>query len=330
MLSILRPLAPNFPRCLAMLVTLAVAASSARAQWATLDDFKAAPGKTVEVFDTKIFRASNRIIIPTLYLRVVTQGSVFASKSSGSSTASAKGKFTVQGHDRVALMALAKQLHDDFVARLRGAGWEVLTFDDIKAEAGVAAMERYTGEGALNFPTQKDGPYTYAIVAPTEAQNFKPVMQGPTWAFRFIAKSMNGTIVVPQLDIVAPQVWTETAKGYKRATAEVKALPGMHLNYAMVLALNPRGGGGVTAKLKGAIINTTTDAGSFVSASDESPTGANALSKGLSKLGGGGAINRASGSYVFQIDQAKFDAGVHAGADPFINYVAKVISAERK
>ncbi|MEO5960896.1 MAG: hypothetical protein ABIZ49_05260 [Opitutaceae bacterium] len=87
---------------------------------------------------------------------------------------------------------------------------------------------------------------------------------------------------------------------------------------------------GVIAKLKGAIVNTTANAGTFVDAEDKSPTAANALSKGLSILGGGGSINRASGNYVFALDQKNFEDGVNAGSQLFLNHVAKSIASERK
>lgn len=312
-----------------IITTLVSAAATASAEYALLDGFKANPQKSLDVSGAKGLKVSKKILVPTVFLRVGVEGSVFAAKSAGSSTASAKGSFTVQGLDSDALMALAKQLHDSYVAELRAAGWEVLTYEDIKADAGIAAMERQTGEGPLAFPLIKDPSRTvYALVAPSREQLFKPAMQGSTWPFRFIAKALDATVLIPQIDIVAPQVWTETRKGYKSASAEVKTAPGMNVNYAMVLGLTPKGGG-VLIKLKESIVNATADAGAFTSAKDKTPSTANALSKGLSLLGGGGTINRAPAAYTFTIDRAKFQAGVLAGGEAFLKASVSAMKQKR-
>jgi hypothetical protein len=304
---------------------MVLAAAGAPAQWMTYDAFKDKPAAHLDVSGTKGMAVSKKILVPTVYLRVATSGSVFVAKQKGMSTASAKATYTVESHDRDALMALAKKIEADYIAQLRAAGWEVLTYADVAADESVKGMERQRGEGALNFPLQKDSNgAVYAIVSPSAEQTFKPAMQGPTWPFRFVCKERNVTVLIPQIDIVAPQVWAETRSGYKSASAEIKHLPGMNLNYAMVQGFTPKGGG-VLIKLKGAMVNTTEDAGAFTGMTDKTPGAANALSKGLSILGGGGSINRASGSYTFVIDREKFNAGVLAGAEAFLAASVKAL-----
>jgi hypothetical protein len=297
---------------------LLLTASVALADNAPLDAFKANPAKSLDVSGINSLKVSKRILVPTVFIRFGIRGSVFAAKSAGSSTASAKGSFVVHGLERDALIALSKQLHDAYIAQLRAAGWEVLTYEDIKSDPGVVAMERQKGEGELNFPEQRDAYGTvYAIVAPSDAQLFKPAMQGALWPFRFVGKELNATVVVPQIDIVAPQVWAETRKGYKSASATVKTAPGMNVNFAIVVGMTPKGSG-MMIKLNGSILNATTDAGAFTSAKDKTPSAANGLSKGLSILGGGGNISRASAAYTFMIDPKKFDQGALAGGDAFL------------
>ncbi|HEX2862802.1 MAG TPA: hypothetical protein VHN79_14235 [Lacunisphaera sp.] len=311
-------------RTLAVAV-MVLAACGASAQWAMYDAFKVNPAASLDVSGTKGMAVSKKILVPTVYLRIATSGSVFVAKQKGKGTASAKATYTVEGHDREALMALAKKIEADYVAQLREAGWEVLTYADIASEEGVKSMERQRGEGALNFPLQKDSNGAlYAIVAPSAEQTFKPAMQGPTWPFRFIAKERDATVLIPQIDIVAPQVWAETSSGYKSVSAEIKHLPGMNMNYAMVQGLTPKGGG-VLIKLKGAVVNTTEEAGAFTGMTDKTPGAANGLSKGLAILGGGGSIKRASGAYTFAIDREKFNAGVRAGADTFLVATVKAL-----
>lgn len=296
---------------------MAFVAAGASAQWSMYDAFKANPAASLDVTGTKGMAVSKKVLVPTIYLRVATAGSVFVAKQKGKGTASAKATYTVEGHDRDALMALAKKIEADYIAKLRAAGWEVLTYADVASDESVKGMERERGEGALNFPLQKDSNgAVYAVVAPSVEQSFKPAMQGPTWPFRFVCKDRNVTVLIPQIDIIAPQVWAESSSGYKSVTAEIKHLPGMNLNYAMVQGFTPKGGG-VLIKLKGAVVNTTENAGTFTGMTDKTPGAANGLSKGLSVLGGG-SINRASGAYTFAIDREKFNAGVLAGAEAFL------------
>lgn len=300
-------------------------AAMASAQWAMYDAFKANPAAGLDVTGTKGLAVSKKVLVPTVYLRVATSGSVFVAKQKGKGTASAKAKYEVLGHDRDALMALAKKIEADYIAELRAAGWEVLTYADVANDESVKGMERERGEGALNFPLQKDSNGAlYAVVAPSAEQSFKPAMQGPTWPFRFVCKERNATVLIPQIDIICPQVWAETATGYKSVSAEIKSLPGMNINYAMVQGFTPKGGG-VLIKLKGAVVNATENAGAFTDHEDKTPKAANALSKGLGILGGGGSINRASGSYTFTVDREKFDAGVLAGGQAFLNASIKAM-----
>lgn len=301
------------------------------ADHATADEFLANPAAHVVLDGAKVMRVTDTLLVPTLHLRVATEGSVFATKGAGSSTASAKGSFSVQGLEKPALNALATQLYHDFVQRLKADGWKVLTYEDIKDDPEVTKMERRAADGALGFPTEKtaDGRTHFAVVTPSDAQNFKPAMQGLHWSFRFVSKARNATVIVPQIDIVAPQVWGETRKGYSSASAKVNTAPGMNLNYANILVLTPKGGGGVVVKTKYAIVNATEKAGEFVDAKNTTPSAANGISKGLSILGGGGSINRSSAAYIFAIDPQAFSAGVLRGGGGFLNQVAKAIAAEK-
>ncbi len=301
------------------------------ADYALAPDFMANPATHVVTDGAKVFRVTDTLLVPTLYLRVATEGSVFATKGAGSSTASAKGSFTVHGLEKSALHALATQLYAQFVEQLKAAGWKVLTYDDVKDDPEVIKMERRNGEGPLALPTEKtgDGRTRYAIATPSDPQNFTPAMQGLHWTFRHVGKARNATVIVPSIDIVAPQVWGETRKGYSSASAKVNTAPGMNMNYAMILVLTPKGGGGVVMKTKYAVVNATENAGAFVDAKNTSPSAANGISKGLSLLGGGGSINRSSAAYQFAIDPAAFSAGVLRGGGAFLGHVTKVITAEK-
>lgn len=314
-----------------IVATVALPRLASAADYALAPDFLANPAAHVVTDGAKVFRVTDTLLVPTIYLRVATEGSVFASKGIGGSTASAKGSFTVHGLEKPALHALATQLYTQFVQDLKAAGWKVLTYDDVKDDPEVVKMERRNGDGALGLPTEKtsDGRTHYAIATPSDAQNFTPAMQGLHWTFRHVGKARNATVIVPSIDIVAPQVWGETRKGYSSASAKVNTGPGMNMNYAMILVLTPKGGGGVVMKTKYAVVNTTENAGAFVDAKNTSPAAANGLSKGLSILGGGGSINRSSAAYQFAIEPSAFSAGVLRGGGAFLGHVTKVVTAEK-
>lgn len=308
------------------------ALSSARAaDYVAITDFLANPAPHVQVEQTKAFRVTDTILIPTVHLRIMTGGSVFATKSSGSSTAAAKGTFTVLGLEKDALMTLATELQAKFVARLKADGWKVLTYDDVKGDAETAKLPRRKADGPLGLPEEKDGGgrLHYAVVTPSAEQAFEAPAQGVPWMFRAVGKARNATVVVPQIDIYAPQVWTETRKGYSSASATVKTLPGMNLNYAMVLAFTPKGGGGVVAKMKYAVLNLGENVGTFIDTKNTTPGAANGISKGLGILGGGGSINRVSAEYQFAVEPKAFNAAVLRGGEGFLNHVAKVLAPEK-
>lgn len=296
-----------------------------------LADYAANPAPHIETNALKTFRASKTIVLPTIHLRVTTSGSVFVAKGIGSSTASAKGSFSVHGIEKPALQALATQLQENFVKRLRADGWTILTYEDIKNDPEVTQLERRKGEEPWDFPQEKDGGgrLNYALVTPSDEQAFKPAMQGLTWSFRHVAKARNATVIIPQIDIFVPQVWGESRKGYSSASATVKTAPGMNLNYAMITGINGGGGGGVLFKAKYAVVNLGENVGAFFDAKDKTPSAANGISKGLGVLSGAGSISRSSAQYKFAVDPAAFDAAVLRGSEAFFGYVAKAIASEK-
>ncbi len=291
-------------------------------------EFIADPAPHLALDAIKSLRVTDTLLVPTLNLRVAVQGSVFAAKGIGGSTASAKGSFVVLGHEKAALNALAAQLYADFVQKLKDAGWKVLTYDDIKDEPEVVQLARRSGDGPLALPTEKsqDGRTSFVVATPTEAQNFKAAMQGLHWTFRGVGQKRNATILIPHLDVFSPQLWGETRKGYSSASAKVNTHPGITLTFAMIVAQTPKGGGGMIVKTKYPVISAET-VGTFIDAKDKSPSAANALSKGLSILGGGGSISRSSAAYQFEIDPKAYATGVQASSGTFLNQAAKAIAA---
>jgi hypothetical protein len=294
----------------AMLVALAAPA--------TAQDLLAIKPDTLDTDGIKFLRDAETILIPMVVLQVAEEGEVWVTAgggmlSSANGTARAKGKFVVTGLDKAMLQDAARLVEEDFVTRLRAAGFTVATYADIKDHPETIAMKRYAAKADARYglPTDKVVRTEYVLATATDEQNFDPPLQGYHWGFRKIAKEKNYTVVVPVYTLDAPQMWGESEEGYKRAKAGINIAPGMNVTSALTWILTPKGGGGIL-KLKSAVQNAAEEVGSLDS-EDKSPTAANAVSKGLSFLGGSRDIQTKSTSFVLTADQAKFKGGLLRG-----------------
>jgi hypothetical protein len=282
------------------------------------------------------------VVVPTAYVKFLAQGKVFVAKqgsalqqmASGGSANSVKAsaKYKVIGLDKALAQSIAKQAYDDFVAKLRAAGYNVLTYDDVKGRDYVQGAAREKADATWGIPTEspQGSSDTYLVAAPSDAQQFKIGFTGMFSEFmsRGKPKFEDAAIVIPTYTIVAPQVWGETGSGYNRISAQINTAPGMNLNYAAAPWMGKpkvRMGGSKAPGVftKGYVTNITPKAGELVKAADTTPTAANALSKGLSLLGGGGSISAQSADYTFTIDKVAYTAGAMKGIGDFNSEVAK-------
>lgn len=285
------------------------------------------------------------VVVPTAYVKLLVDGSVFIAKQGsglgalgGASTNSvkAKGSYKVAGIDKAFAQGLAKQAYDDFVTQLRGAGYTVLTYDDIKSRDFVAAAARDTGSGEWGLPTEKaiGGRDTYVVAAPSDEMAFKIGFTGVFAEFIKYGKPKftDAAMVIPTYTIHAPQAAGETDSGFNRIEASVSVSPGMNLQHASAMwmgAPKVRMGGknlpGVA--LKEPVINLSENAGTLTRV-DTTPTGANALSKALSIMGGGGSISSSSANYTYTIDPALYSAAALRGVVSFNGEVAKSLAGQ--
>lgn len=284
------------------------------------------------------------VVVPTAYVKLLSEGSVFAAKQGSAlstlgggsaNSVKAKASYQVAGLDKAYVQGLAKQAYDDFVAKLRGAGYTVLTYDDIKGRDFVAAAARNAGkDGAL--PTEKavGGRDTYVVATPSDEMAFKVGFTGVFAEFIKLGKPKftDAALAIPVYTINAPQAWAETDSGFNRIEASTNVLPGMNLQYANVTwmgAPKVRMGGGNAAGVvtKAPVINLTENAGTL-SKVDTTSGAANGLSKALSMLGGGGSITGSSADYTFTIDQAVYGAAALHGIASFNAEVAKAIAGQ--
>lgn len=284
------------------------------------------------------------VVVPTAYVKLLVEGSVFAAKQASAfstlgggsgNSVKAKAAYTVAGIDKAFAQGLAKQAYDDFVAKLRGAGYTVLTYDDIKGRDYVASASRDTGNASLGLPTEKviGTRDTYVVAAPSDEMAFKVGFTGVFAEFVSMGKPRftDAAIVIPTYTINAPLASTETGSGFNRIEASASVSPAMNLQAASAMwmgAPKVRMGGSMVPGVmtKEPVVNVVESAGTL-SKEDTTSKSANALSKTLS-LFGGGSISSSSANYTYTIDRAAYGAGVLRAATGFNAEVAKALGAQ--
>lgn len=342
------PLMPNrlHTTCLALLLSGGTVLAQTQAP-ATPDTPPAPAAGTValqvktQVINPEDLLDSNRtVVIPTLYLTLLTDGRVAATRQSGlfqagNNTAKASASYRVAGLDKGFAQQLAQAAYDDLVAQMRQAGYTVLTYADVKDRDFMKAAARDTALGPLGLPTKSEGGNNFAVAAPSDEQLFKYSFAGGDLAeFQSGGKSRftDATLLFPQYTFVAPQAWAEGARGYKSVSAEANVAPGMNLLSARLTWMGQpksrmmRGIPGVATTEQ--VINTTEKAGELTKVADTTPQTANAVSSVLGMFGGG-TIQKSSAEYQLAIDREAFAAGVLNGVRAFNAEVAKAAAAAK-
>lgn len=287
---------------------------------------------------------NNTVVVPTAYVKFLVQGKTSISSKGGyqigkdSNTVKASAKYTVVGIDKAFARQISKRVYDDFVAKLRAAGYKVLTYDDIKDLDGIKKAARDKGDAAWGLPmeTPRGTSDDYIVAAPSDAQQFEVGMRGVFWEFSSMGKPIikDATVIIPTYTITSPQVWGKGDASYSTISAEINTAPGMNLFSAYAAwmgAPKTRMGGGnhPGVMTKAQVINITEKAGEMVKSADTTSNVANAISKGLSLLGGGGSITGSSAEYTFTLDRNAYMAGVLKGTGEFNDVVGKVAAAAK-
>ncbi|MBN8486906.1 MAG: hypothetical protein J0M20_04115 [Burkholderiales bacterium] len=296
----------------------------------------------VNVVNPEDLLDSNKtLVIPTVYLTLLVDGRVAATKQSGlfsggNNSAKASASYQVDGLDKAYAQQLAQAAYDDAVTRLRAAGYTVLTWADIKDREMVRSLARDTSAGPMGLPTFSEGGNNYVIATPSDEQFFKKGLGGG-WFAEFQQGGKNrftdATLIIPTYTIHAPQAWTGTSAGYKSISAEANVAEGMNLWVANAHWMGQpksrmmRGIPGVATRQQ--VINVTEKAGSVTKLADTTPQAANALSGLLGALTGSGTISASSGLYKLTIDREAYTQGVMNGVRAFNTELARA-AAEAK
>ncbi|HEY0931032.1 MAG TPA: hypothetical protein VGE27_14000 [Gemmatimonas sp.] len=280
-------------------------------------------------------RGPRKILIPMVLVRYALKGSLTVVNSgrfyqTDGKTVKAKGKYMVAGLEKAYVQGLAQQLQDDLVARLRGAGYTVLTYDDVKDDPEVVKMGRYKPDAGYDMPT--DSPRgtsnTYLMGFPSDAQAIDPPFQGYGWGFRKVAKDHDAIVMVPEYRVDAPLLGGSKRHGIASRGASVSISADMVLN-ASTLWITPKGKWG-SAITKGQIEDLATDdVGSIGDATDDSPRAANAIAAGLAALSPLGAdLQTKSGMWGMKVDQPRYTAALLRGAVSVNMAIEQVVKTE--
>lgn len=275
------------------------------------------------------------VVVPTAYVSLVTEGRVSAVKQSGffqsgNNSARASAAYKVAGLDKAFAQQLAQAAYDDFVAQLRGAGYTVLTYADVKDRDVLRAAQRDTQAGPMGLPVASEGGNQLVVAAPSDEQHFKSGWAGGEFAeFQAGGKSKftDATLIIPHYVFHAPQAWAEGNRGYKSVSAQANVAEGMNMFSARAHWMGQpksrmmRGIPGVATREQ--VINVTEKAGSVALSADTTPTGSN-VANFVGGLFGMGNTQKSSGEYLLTIDRNAYTQGVMAGVRSFNAEVAKV------
>ncbi|MGZ8493304.1 MAG: hypothetical protein ACXWZS_13990 [Gemmatirosa sp.] len=309
-------------------------ASAAVAATATVGDLIPL-GDQLNVDGEKQFRGMTKVLVPTVLVRLATRGSLSVVNQgryfqTDGQTVKAKGKFVVAGLDKEYAQSLARQLHDDFVARLRSAGYTVLTYDDVKDNPEVAGMKRYKPDDDYGMPT--GGPpvskNTYVVAFPSDAQAIDPPFQGYAWGFRKVSKELDAALLVPEYVVDAPLLTGSKRHGVASRGASVSVFPEMMVNAYVPMATAKGGYGSI--RLKSPLGDVADEVGQIGDAKDDSPKFANAIAAGLSELSALGTdLQSKSGIWGMKLNRPAYTAGVLRGGLSFNAAAVQAMAAEK-
>ena len=247
----------------------------------------------VEIGHKSEFAESKTYFIPTVYLRIAAKSTT----SIRNKNASAKMRIFTEGLDKAMLQGLAKKVYDDLVAKVRAAGYTVLTYDDLKAD--LAGVDRMKPNPKFGYPTKffaVGSPIDFAIVTPSDEQTIDWGSAWPSSPYKAIAKGKNVVVLVPEIYFNLPTVWGTKASDSMFDKAGVNFAPSMKLFSGMVWGLPPKlGGPSIIVREHGNRLAAEV-AGSMRKVAEQN-----------NKYGD---WSQAIGDYDFVIDPAAFSAGV--------------------
>lgn len=297
------------------------------------------PPKQIDLTGVKYLKTSNRILLPTVNVEVlnwgkitsVTQTSALQTLGGASNSTSRSTMEVAIASDVPALRLVAGELYTDLATKLRAAGWEVITYDEAKSNPVLANIRQESADPKLGAPVRKVNlgkqKMNYTQAAPPGMPTMATGMTMQMWGLRSMLTEL-GTHALEttyRFDTVALEA--KSRHGFSTNTASTSAQANLVLAHADGFFLSSKlAGGWVRLKSPVAIVG---DIGEIKKIEDASPTAANALSKGLSILAGGGEINSKKGIYVAELNQDALKASILTAGKAFNDEIVKGIGSPK-
>lgn len=184
---------------------------------------------------------STTFLVPTTYLYVSARSKLTA--GGGLGNAGVKARVFIQGPSKQQLQALAGQLQDELVSELRGAGYTVLTFDDVRGD--VADKERWQPNPRYGMPTHDARAFPgidFVVATPSDEQALSYGLTGPAANFGKAAQRTGATLLLPEFYFTMPQMGASASKTLTGTHANIRFDPAMHLAAVNVYGATAKGG----------------------------------------------------------------------------------------
>jgi len=240
-------------------------------------------------------------LVPTTYLYITARNS--QSAGGGLGNAKSKAQVYVQGLSKSEVQGLAGKIQDEIVGRLRGAGYTVLTFADVKADVGDKA--RMQPNPRYGMPTHSARAFPgvdFFVATPDDEQTLDYGLMGPQANFTKAGQRTGATLLLPEVYLTLPQLGASASKSegltWRSSTSNISFDPAMHLAGSTIWGLTAKGawcsivipehGGRLPAPVAGQfkeLSHSTDDYGDW-------------------------SVKR--GDFTFVVDNAAFDAGALA------------------
>ncbi|MDB4915125.1 MAG: hypothetical protein JWM95_2769 [Gemmatimonadetes bacterium] len=269
--------------------------------------------EAIDLKESAVLHDSKTLIVPYYTLLASANGGMWVSGGN----ARLHAKFFVLGIDKATMQELSARLQDDLVTRLRGIGFTVLTYNDVKDHDVMKGADRRTPDkdpkyDGMNTTKDRGGDANFVIATFNDESNIKPALQGAHWGLRGIAKDKDAVLMVPELWYEIPIAVGKGEEGYTDK-AEISVLPGMKLHRANVVFINQKARGG-TVQIK-YNHKVSDDVGTVV--------------KGASDDFSFGEFKRGSQDFTVTLDKEKFKAGVMRGGLAFNDVIIAQVKKEQ-
>ena len=187
---------------------------------------------------------SATFLVPTTYLYVAVRNSLSA--GGGLGFAKAKARVFIQGLRKSELQALAAKVQGEIVGGLRGAGYTVLTFDDVRGDvADKGRMDANPRYGAPTHDARGFPGIDFVVATPSDEQTLDYGLMGPQSNFSKAAARTGATLLLPEVYLTLPQLGASASRTetmtWRGSDARISFDPSMHLAGATIWGLTAKG-----------------------------------------------------------------------------------------